>query len=232
MAQDEGDFAKTNRRSTIVNAKFNDHGMAKGWFYGVPEVFKPALDIFITDRVKTDKKDKNKKIVTQHITQGITSNYCFNEGDVFYAPHGVRSLQWEDAQKIMTHMLQIKSASPRDSANEVHFIEWEYLDGKQTSETFISTSQEEFVGYLKNRKLEAYDHDFANFIRIEYRKKDGEISRHIISKNITIDENGDIKTYSYSAPGIRTFNAKNILSYYDMETGEVFEPKTETTCIE
>lgn len=117
---------KKRNRTEQLGIEF-ENGIAKDWAFGVPESFRPALDIAYMQRAdkeanaalkaelgrSLDAAERTWKMVW---TQGDPPAYAFGEGDIFYDPAGVRAMEWADALPILRRTVQIIHASPDPDA--------------------------------------------------------------------------------------------------------------------
>lgn len=170
-AAEEEEIVSTKRRkrTTDLGVTF-ESGMADGWAYGVPALFRESLDIFnlrYVDKEPTKalrlakgKKDEFGQLRTIFIrrwTRGIPPALTFREGDIFYSPPHVRSMQWSDALRELTHAIQITAAQPdADDGTGGGWVEFEvtrYEGGKVVSRSVERTSQAEFETVLKTGRV-------------------------------------------------------------------------------
>lgn len=156
---------------------------ADGWVFDVCEEFRPNLDILMTKRVDRKrsmqkeielgrKLEQGEKIYKIVWTRRVPPALSFAEGHVFYDPHGVRTMPWSEALKIVRRRVQIIDAMPDPDAlmiphllgeeaeapatdakaekkGWVLFEVVQYLEGECTGRTKIKASQQEFAAFLK-----------------------------------------------------------------------------------
>lgn len=144
-------MTKKQNRSEVLIADFVD-GFAQGWMFAVPDAFRGALDIKMTERVK-------KGIKRLCWTQG--NQYAFAEGDILY-DNPAAYTDWDQAMKKINRVCQVIRATPCSLNNnrevihgavffqlfEPNINKTELLEG----ETHHCT-QAEFVKYLKTGHL-------------------------------------------------------------------------------
>lgn len=154
------------RRTRDLGVVFSN-GTAVGWFFGVPDVFKAAMDIkFLpyVDREKTEKLRKEKGasrdahgnlyvVKKWEWTRGVPPSRTFNIGDVFYRPAEVRTMEWGDALLSLSHLVAIKDAMPDDEHGEGGWVKFElstYSNGKRSNISKHEMTQYEFELFLKD----------------------------------------------------------------------------------
>lgn len=157
------------KRTTEIDVDF-DGGYAVGWAFGVPAVFKQAMDI--RNRPYVDK-ERTKKLREEHgerdssgnlrtiyrmlWTRGIPPARSFVTGDVFYEPSNLRDKEWDHALKHLTRVVQIKDAQSDDeSTGYGGWVEFElthYRKGKREASSLHRLSQADFEQFLKIGEL-------------------------------------------------------------------------------
>ena len=113
------------RRTEDFDITFKN-GIADGWAFGVPEVFRKTLDILYVqyaDKEKTRemrygigetkrKGQRNLRFQRMAWTRGSPPVRSFDVGHVFYDPPVARQLVWSDALKILRRVVQVCDAKP------------------------------------------------------------------------------------------------------------------------
>lgn len=126
-----------------------ENGFVKGWFFGVPEVFKPALDI------KMEEIKHKGKAPRKAWTRGLPPVFNFSQGDILYAPQTELTTWGEDLKKL-SHVIQIKSATPdavtgrKIVPGTVTFDLSEISNGTMQKPQRHTLSQLEFTKLLEN----------------------------------------------------------------------------------
>jgi len=153
------------KRTTELGVSF-ESGVADGWTYGVPPVFREAMDIrrlCYVDKEKTKalrhEKGRTKNEAGQLYTffcmlwtRGIPPARSFNEGDVFYSPANVREMEWSEALKRITHAIQVIAAQPDRDDGHGGWVEFEvarYQDGTVVERSRHKALQVEFENVLR-----------------------------------------------------------------------------------
>lgn len=149
-------------------------GYADGWFFGVPEEFKPAMDIrflrYIDKqkskiaREKLKEKTGNTKdqfgnlptVYKSEWTRGIPPARSYDVGDKFYRPAIARKMVWEEAIKLLSHVVTVKAAQPDDDHGNGGWVEFElvlYSNSKPTKSSTHKASQSEFELFLQTGSI-------------------------------------------------------------------------------
>lgn len=136
-------------RSTDLIATFKN-GFADGWTMLVPEAFREALDIKMTDRILDGKKE-------QVWTQG--SRYNFRATDLIYSakPEVYTAERWEEGVKSVNFAVEVLMASPASGGvngikRKPGFVRIKVflpVGTKLIYSEVIDTNQDEFVRFLK-----------------------------------------------------------------------------------
>jgi hypothetical protein len=163
--ESKGVSAKRRKRTTNLGITF-ESGMADGWAYGVPLLFRESLDIFQlryvdkeltkTLRLAKGKRDEFGQLRTVFVrlwTRGVPPALTFREGDIFYNPPNVRNMRWSAALRELTHSIQIIAAQPDaddgTGGGWVEFEERRYRDGQIESHGVRRVAQCEFETILR-----------------------------------------------------------------------------------
>lgn len=151
------------RRTEDLGVVFKD-GIAEDWFFGVPTVFREAMDIRClpyVDREATRKLRKEKgttkdengalyRVLTSRWTRGIPPSRSFKEGDCFYRPAEVREMVWGEALKILTHLLTVKDAQSDNDDGTGGWVEFEWtVYGHSKTTHRQKMTQAEFEDFLR-----------------------------------------------------------------------------------
>jgi hypothetical protein len=149
-----------NRRSTDLLATF-PNGYAAGWAMAVPECFRDALDIKLTERIQ--KHPETGKALTVMVwTQGKPPIYSFSAGDILYDTSLAYGSKWSNALAKISVSLQVESAVPDKLSTAtskiggwVYFSEYHPVaDGSRLGLVAKHRmTQDEFVATLKKATL-------------------------------------------------------------------------------
>lgn len=138
----------TEKRTIVTNPIFVN-GYAIGWKFAVPEAFKDALDIKLTNR-----KEKVKSL--SMLTQG--KNYSFSANDTIYdTPKAYRI--WREALKELNYCIEIQEAIPCQNIETKKFKTEQSIsffeDGKKsdTKKAFVFIRTRTSNGYVKFKLL-------------------------------------------------------------------------------
>lgn len=146
------------RRTKNISIEFDDNDNAVGWVFDVNKAFRQALDILFTERVEKAKQldGTTKKIKKNVWTQGNPPLYSFDIGDVFYKPHGPRSMDWSEALKILQYSIQVNDSKSDDMTSDGQIVDGyvkytlnKYEDGRIVKTLEHTVSQNKFVLMLK-----------------------------------------------------------------------------------
>lgn len=206
--------SKKQYRLTATIATFVDD-YAIGWAFCIPEHFKLALDIEMSNRTKTEMGMQYSYAIE---TQGF--RFKFNVGDVIHS----NKLAYEDWDKFIINNDSITLQVTNIENNKLCVEIYKYNIGKANLYKTLKLSQIEFVDFLKTgiyfHKKEN-DSDTTNFISI---LNDKEIVKK--SKNITNSQESMIFDYDDS-PSISTtiHNDKNMDTLIGICQGLVADDK-------
>jgi hypothetical protein len=160
---------KIRPRTTELGVNFVD-GNAEGWFFGVPDVFRSAMDIHFgrfvnkeaTKKLRAEKgvRDDDGKLRNAYgheWRRGIPPARSFSQGDVFYNPPTVRKMLWSEALPLLNAIVRVTDAQP-DSLEEgnggwIEFEVTEYDRGAPSGTKKFNSLQGEFETFLRTGKL-------------------------------------------------------------------------------
>lgn len=169
-AKANGNIKKKDRpRTTEIGVTFSD-GYADGWVFGVPEVFREAMDIrfgLFVDRNATktirllkgmrDEHNKLRTVRKRDWRVGTPPARSFSQGDVFYRPTGIRHLVWSEASKLMSHSIQVLDAQPDRLEDGLGgWVEFElikYESGAVSERSRYKSLQGEFEAVLRTGSI-------------------------------------------------------------------------------
>ncbi|HYD99831.1 MAG TPA: hypothetical protein VEH84_10630 [Alphaproteobacteria bacterium] len=147
-------------RTASFDIEFDAEGFTVGWAFPVPEAFRTALDIELTEYRKTVTLPDGRKVIetSEQWTRGAPPALSFGIGDIFYEPAEARRLPWGEALRILRRSVQVIAGRPDTLADdtgivvepgEVRFRVQHYSAGKPTTASEHATTQAAFVGFLK-----------------------------------------------------------------------------------
>lgn len=153
------------KRSTELGVTF-DSGMADGWAFGVPAVFREAMDIRLlryvdkekTKALRTEKGSTNdvghlRTVFKSLWTLGVPPARSFNTGDIFYRPAHIRNLEWKNALAELTHCVRVRAAQPDRLEDGLGgWVEFEldrYSNGLLVERAVFTASQGDFEQFLR-----------------------------------------------------------------------------------
>ncbi|MFZ1430593.1 MAG: hypothetical protein WAS21_27970 [Geminicoccaceae bacterium] len=154
---------KKVRRTEKLDITFGADRYAIGWAFDVIDAFRTPLDIQLStlvDREKSKAKraqDPGADPVYRHVwTRGVPPTLAFEQGHVFYEPHGPRFMRWGDALAILRRVAQVSAAAP-DSIGSgdgwVEFRLWQVRDAQLGESVQHRCSQAAFAQFLRNGAL-------------------------------------------------------------------------------
>jgi len=147
-------------RSTKLSVTFSE-GYVEGWTIRVLEAFKEALDIRLTELIRSDPENPKSKQTILAWTEGLPPCYAFGPGDIFYDTRAAYELPWGEALSRLGFAIQIQEASPDDFGEGRKQPGWvraniyrpDRSGGALRFEREILVSQDEFVNILKTGDL-------------------------------------------------------------------------------
>lgn len=110
------------RRTETLNVSFKN-GLADGFMFGVPDVFRMNFDIRLDQRVDIEaSKQKERrsgrklmhgeKVMRTVWTQGNPPAYSFDRGHMFYEPPGAHQVGWGGALPNLRRCVSVLRAKP------------------------------------------------------------------------------------------------------------------------
>lgn len=163
-------FTKVKRSKYLLCDFFN--GFSIGWAFVLPDAFRPALDIKLTNRVVTQRLPDGvkRKVVVREWTQGRA--YDFHEGDMIHDCLEAYRLRWGVALQSLKRTVQVQSATPaasdpNDPSGWYEGTVWFKVYKPNVEKTAVieasshTCTQAEFVRFLKTGILRTAEYSTA-----------------------------------------------------------------------